>query len=115
MNEMKKNQRKKNSLSFGEGRGEADNWISDVMGSVDGIKPAEVNPFLFEKVLTRMQTSNQREAFFTKRMVLRLSAGFVLLLILNLVSIKQYRSGNHRHENQTSSFNEYDFSYNYNY
>ncbi len=91
------------------------NWIDDVMNSADRVKPAEANPFLYEKILNRMQATESKEVVFTKRIILRLSLGFVLLLVLNLLSIKQYRSGRSGHLTQTSVLSEYDFSYNYNY
>ena len=58
MTKRKDNKREQNSLSVPvpqggrEGRGEAANWINDVMSSADGITPAEPNPFLYEKMVT---------------------------------------------------------------
>jgi hypothetical protein len=120
MTKIKRNKTEQNSLSVPvppggrEGRGEADKWINDVLSSVDGIKPVEANPFLYEKILNRMQKAGRMEAVFTRRMIMRLSVGFAILLLINLISLRQYRSGN-RSMNQTSLYSEYNFSYNYNY
>jgi hypothetical protein len=92
-----------------------EDWIADVMSSVDEIHPAEPNPFLYEKIVNRMSAANRQETFFTRRMVTRLSVGFVLLIIMNLISIKQYRSGTHRNQYPHFSLSEYDSLYNYNY
>ena len=89
-------------------------WIDDVMNSFDGIQKAPANPFLAEKILNRMQQASPVANVFSRKVIMRLAIGFTILLIINLVSIKQYSAGR---KTSTSSvfFSEYDFSYNYNY
>jgi hypothetical protein len=90
-----------------------DQWIERTMESLDNLPQAEANPYLFEKVMNRMQRS-EKESLLSKKLLLRLSFVLALLVLLNIISVKKYHSG--RSENDRSSAdNEYMLNFTYNY
>ena len=90
-------------------------WIQKTFESLDNTSQAEPNPYLFEKIINRMQ--QERSGWIvSKKLAWKLSVGFAVLLLLNIATIKKYHSlktGNS--EMIQSSGNEYSFQFNYNY
>ena len=65
---------------------EKENWINEVMQSTRGMKPAEANPFLFEKIALKIEqrkTGVIKENSFTKGW----AVAAVLLVVINIVSL----------------------------
>ena len=62
-----------------------DDWIKAVMGSLDGIKRAEANPYLRSKILTRLEAKKNKVA--PVRMISGIGLGLVLLVLLNFTGI----------------------------
>lgn len=65
-------------------------WINEVMSSLDDIKSAEVNPFLYNRILTKISSGNAEYA--PMRLVWLAAASFVLLVTLNFKVISSSTS-----------------------
>ena len=89
-------------------------WIQKTMESLDDASPAEVNPYLVEKIISRIQNRDQPDSIVSKRLIWKLSLGFTILVILNIAAIKKYQAQKSGSA-QYSSGNEYSFDFNYNY
>lgn len=59
-------------------------WIDEVMGSLQGMQPAEGNPYLHTRVLARLQQNPARQAVQVK-WVYTVATAFVLMLLLNVM------------------------------
>jgi hypothetical protein len=64
-------------------------WKDDIIDSMRGAKRAEPNPFLFTRILSQIETSDQsvRQSYFKVRVVVSLCA---LILILNVTLIVRH-------------------------
>jgi hypothetical protein len=60
-------------------------WILEVENSLDGLKPAEVNPYLYSKIINNLNT--KAEAIPTM-VVWGTAFSFVVLILLNIFVIK---------------------------
>lgn len=60
-------------------------WINDVENSLNGLKPAEVNPYLFSKINSRINAKNE---VAPSKLVWGGALAFLLLLFINIVAIK---------------------------
>ncbi|CCH00617.1 hypothetical protein FAES_2608 [Fibrella aestuarina BUZ 2] len=56
-------------------------WINDVLGSLDGLQRAEPSPFLYAKIRNRL--NGQPVAYAPKKLVWLVAASFALLALLN--------------------------------
>ncbi|MBO0947815.1 hypothetical protein [Fibrella forsythiae] len=61
---------------------EKDNWINDVMGSLDGLNRTEPSPFLFARIRNRLSTTPST-AYVPGRLVWVVAASFAVLALLN--------------------------------
>lgn len=61
---------------------EQENWINDVLGSLDGLNRTEPSPFLFARIRNRLLT-NPSVAYVPNRMVWLAAASFAVLALLN--------------------------------
>ncbi len=64
---------------------EKENWIDEVIQSTKGMKPVEANPFLFEKIASKIEQRKDQsllENSFSKGWVVVA----VLLVVVNIVS-----------------------------
>jgi|SRR5688572_33050210 hypothetical protein len=59
-------------------------WINEVMGSLEGIQPAEGNPYLHTRVLARLQKTPGRQPVKVK-WVYAMASVFVVMLLLNVM------------------------------
>ena len=59
-------------------------WIDEVMGSLQGIQPAEGNPYLHTRVLARLQQNPARQAVQVK-WVYTVAIAFTVMLLLNVM------------------------------
>jgi hypothetical protein len=92
-----------------------ENWIEKTLASADDVHRAEPNPFLYEKILSRMQSNPQAEHVISKKLLWKISIGFCLLLLVNIVSIKKFNSSQASETIYSASSTEYSFTNNYNY
>ena len=75
-----------------------DKWINEVMDSLDGIQPAEANPFLYSKILNKLNKINDEYA--PTKLVWLSVASFAVLLILNIQTIKTIDSSSKNEKNE---------------
>ncbi len=61
---------------------EAEKWSNDVLGSLDGLKRTEPNPFLFANIRNRLVTSAAM-AYVPAKLVWLMAASFIFLALLN--------------------------------
>jgi hypothetical protein len=62
-----------------------ENWINDVENSLNGLSPAEVNPYLFSKITSRI---NAKKEVAPLKLVWATSILFVIVLILNIYTMR---------------------------
>ena len=62
-------------------------WIEEVSNSLDGLKPAAAHPFLFNKILSKLESV--KKEYVPARIALLTTAAFMLLLVLNYLVLKQ--------------------------
>lgn len=67
--------------------------IDEVLNSLDGIQRAEANPFLYGKIKSRIETAKHA---VPQPMVLRLAIALAIVIMLNLLTILQFNSGEKR-------------------
>jgi len=59
-------------------------WINETLESINGIKKAEPNPFLFSKILSRIKSGDKTTAFIPVRKIAFGLASMVLLAFINI-------------------------------
>jgi hypothetical protein len=62
-----------------------ENWINDVENSLNGLSPAEVNPYLYSKITSRL---NAKKEVAPLKLVWATSILFVIVLILNIYTMR---------------------------
>jgi len=70
-----------------EKRNKIENEIKRTLESLDGIKRAEANPFLFTRIESRLEKPENNNAHIVRYVVIA-----AVILILNVISILVYRS-----------------------
>ncbi len=65
-------------------------WINEVMSSLDDVKSAEVNPFLYNKILSKIDSG--KVEYTPMKLVWLAAASFALLALLNFNIIKSSSS-----------------------
>lgn len=72
-------------------------WITEIQESINGIESPEVNPYLYNKILHRLNT--KQTEYISGKLVLTTVVSFVILVTLNLFIFKSFgtnssKSGN---------------------
>ncbi|CAN5402151.1 hypothetical protein BH10BAC1_BH10BAC1_01960 [soil metagenome] len=65
-------------------------WINEVMNSLDDVKSAEANPFLYNKILSKISSGNVE--YTSMKLVWLAAASFALLVLLNFSIVKSKNS-----------------------
>lgn len=86
-------------------------WIDEVMGSLQGMQPAEGNPYLHTRVLARLKQTPARQAVQVK-WVYAVATVFVLMFILNVVGWNTLSSDDQDTTDIETVINEYDLENN---
>jgi hypothetical protein len=93
-----------------------ENWINDVENSLNGLSPAEVNPYLYSKITSRI---NAKKAVAPLKLVWGVAMAFLLLLFINVVAIKMSSGSGQKNNselqviaNQYQLINDNSISYN---
>ena len=60
-------------------------WINEVENSLNGLSPAEVNPYLYSKITSRI---NAKKEVAPLKLVWATSILFVIVLILNIYTMR---------------------------
>ena len=63
-----------------------DNWLNDVENSLNGIQSAEVNPYLYSKILNRIHTKSNQT--ISPKFVFASSIALIVLIVLNVFIFK---------------------------
>jgi hypothetical protein len=61
--------------------------IDEVLNSFEGIKSAEANPFLYNRILSKIQSSGKE--YTPAKIIWLAAASFFLLLFLNISAIRK--------------------------
>lgn len=92
-------------------------WINEIINSLDDVKSAEVNPFLYTKILQKIGSCNSE--YTPMKLVWLAAASFALLLLLNFKVIKTSTSSSKKTKTEVQTiansyqlFNENTFNYN---
>lgn len=73
-------------------------WINEVMNSLDDVKSAEANPFLYNKILNKLGSGEMEYA--PMKLVWLAAASFALLAVLNFQVMKKTSGSSNRTEVQ---------------
>jgi hypothetical protein len=63
-----------------------EDWINEVLDSIEGIAPVQPNPYLFQKVMLRLKTETRQ--LIPLRVVWMSAAAVLALIVLNIAAIK---------------------------
>ncbi len=66
-------------------------WIQDTENSLNDLKPAEVNPYLYSKILDRLSAKVE---VAPSKLVWAAAASFVVLVLLNVFAFRTNTSKN---------------------
>ena len=94
---------------------EKEKWINEIESSLNDIESAEVNPYLYSKILNRIQV--KKETIVPSKLVLLSASALVLLIILNFFIFKSMNNSPSLNDLKTLSntfklFNENNINYN---
>lgn len=88
-------------------------WIDEVMGSLQGLQPAEGNPYLHTRILARLQQNPARQAVQVK-WVYTVAIAFTAMLLLNVMGWNMSFSNNDQDSVDIETvINEYELENNY--
>ena len=79
-------------------------WINEVMASVEGMERPDANPFLYEKIKYRMEQGSNVRHSFNRTSVVGWAAAVVMLLAINGVSIVN-KISREKHTLHTEAYN----------
>lgn len=86
-------------------------WVKETMESIDSIGRAEANPFLYDKIMSRMQLVASRDTYLNPATIRWALICTALLIGLNVLSILHSGKENNISKRAVGAFaNEY-FSY----
>ncbi|QNA43693.1 hypothetical protein [Lacibacter sediminis] len=88
-------------------------WIDEVMGSLQGIQPAEGNPYLHTRILARLQQNPARQSVQVK-WVYTVAIAFTVMLLLNVMGWNMSFSNDEQDSVDIETvINEYELENNY--
>ena len=76
-------------------------WINEVMNSLDEVKSAEANPFLYTRILSKISSGNVEHT--PLKLVWLAAASFLLLVMLNFSIIKKSDSASSKSKNEVET------------
>jgi hypothetical protein len=62
-----------------------ENWINDVENSLNGLSPAEVNPYLYSKITSRLNAKIEKAP---SKLIWGGAMAFLILLFINILALK---------------------------
>ena len=65
-------------------------WVNAVIGSTNGMKQAEANPYLYQKVLHKLKEQNQPVEVLPGFVVRRWAIAATVVMILNVLTVVHY-------------------------
>ncbi len=88
----------KQNTNFNENEGAR--WVNQVLGSLDGIERAQANPFLYTRILSRIQEANskwEKIARYVTKPTFAIAAT-TIFLALNMWVVLQQKSANEKNQ-----------------
>ncbi len=76
-------------------------WINEIMNSLDNVKSAEANPFLYNKILNKIGSGALE--YTPIKLVWLAAASFALLVVLNFSIIKKSDSAQSNSKNEVET------------
>jgi hypothetical protein len=100
-----------------DNRNDKEKWVNEVMGSLEGMERAEGNPFLYGKVMSRLEKREVADVASSGSFLPKWALAGVLVLVLNgMAIVKEIHRGNiARHTDVNSVPMELDTQTTYNY
>jgi hypothetical protein len=71
-------------------------WIESIEHSLDGVQQPEVNPYLYSKIVTRLQTKQEEQVSY--KLVWVSACSLALLVLVNVMAFRF----NHHHGQTTN-------------
>ena len=65
-------------------------WIEDRLSSLDGLKKAEANPYLYSKVMNRMEKKDAKELRLNPSIVWSMAACVLVVLSINVFTLLHF-------------------------
>ena len=88
-------------------------WIDEIMGSLQGMQPAEGNPYLHTRVLARLQQNPARQPVQVK-WVYTVAIAFTVMLLVNVMGWNMSFSNDEQDSVDIETvINEYELENNY--
>ncbi|MEL6254651.1 MAG: hypothetical protein AAFR87_21755 [Bacteroidota bacterium] len=87
-------------------------WMNEVMNSLEAKSAAEPNPFLFAKIKQKIESTNtfSDQVFIGKRTLALAFASLALLLSLNILAISELNQQGSNSIAETTSQDDYSYS-----
>jgi hypothetical protein len=86
-------------------------WVKEIMESIDNVGRAEANPFLYDKVMYRMQSAANIDTFLKPTTVRWALLSTALLIGLNVLSLLHSGKENNPSKGAAGAFATEYFSY----
>ena len=82
--------------------------IEETFKSIEGIKKAEANPFIYNKIVGRIGSKKTKEAFKIKQnaYILRFAVMLIAALLLNVYTYFTYSKSENTYNKTLSAYNE---------
>jgi hypothetical protein len=74
-------------------------WVKEVMNSLDDVRSAEATPFLYTRILSKIDS--KKTEYSPMKLVWLAAASFALLIFLNVTILRSVRSKSSSTEAQT--------------
>lgn len=74
-------------------------WVNEVMNSLDDVRSAEATPFLYTRILSRIDS--KKAEYSPMKLVWLAAASFGLLIFLNITILRSVKSKSSATEAQT--------------
>lgn len=84
---------------------EKEKWIEEVFESTKGLQRQEPSPFLFEKVLSKIETEKGFHGSVLPGFKWALGVCMILIIAINVVSLGRANQKNSQEKEQVSEFN----------
>jgi hypothetical protein len=85
--------------------------IRKTMESLEGISPAEGDPFLYERVMSELRKPRSLMISYNPRIVWQIAAGLALLISINIISIVTFNKSHKVSQTGTNPIASEYFSY----
>ena len=87
-------------------KADKENWVNNVIESINGIQRAEAGNGLYNRVLSRIEQNNIQNAsvYISGNYVLRVAAGLFVVVALNAITWYTFSTQNNNKQTQLKAF-----------